>query len=238
MTGRNQTEKNNLNTNETKNSDLTRIMAEVGKEYGYREVTAEFTEYRDFKIRWSRNSHWAEFQISDYLDDAPESVLRGLARTIFAKIRGQDVDYPDDVTDWLTAPEFAVNHRPRYLERFVGLSEGTEGRHIDLAECRERLVESGLIDRDDDIEIRWARQNSRSAGRSSTLMRVVTINDALDNDDVDEDAIDFALYAEMCKVNQGYGPLRRGPDEVDALISRFENRSEAEYRLATFGIRI
>ncbi len=224
--------------NQIGNENLARMMAEVGKKHGYDEVRAEFTAYRDFKIRWTRSNRWAEFQISDYLEDAPENVLRELAEMIFARIRGQNVDYPEEVREWLTAPEFPMNHRSTYLGRFVGVSDGTRGRHIDLAECRKRLVESGLVDKDDDIEIRWAHQNSRSVGRSSTLMRVVTINDVLDNEDVDEDAIDFALYAEMCKVNQGYGPLRRGPDEVDALISRFEKRSEAEFNLATFGIRI
>ncbi len=246
MTGKNRTEKDNgnidrrdsTNSSGTRDSDLTRIMAEVGKEYGYREVTAEFAEYRDFKIRWTRNSHWAEFQISDYLDDAPESVLRGLARTVFAKIKGQDADYPDDVTDWMTAPEFVENHRPRYLERSVGISEGTEGRHIDLAECRDRLVEAGLVDRDDDIEIRWVRQNSHSIGRSSLLMRVVAINNILDREDMYEDAIDYALYSEICKVNQGYGPFRKSIEDIREEISRFKDHSDARYRLAAFGVSV
>ncbi len=233
MTGMNQTENNNGNTN-----NLTRIMEEVGREHGFDTVKAEFTAFRDFKLKWSRSMKWIEFQVSDYLEDAPEDVIRGLAKTIFAKIRGQDSDYPEEVREWMTAPEFVENHRPTYLKRFIGISEGTEGKHIDLAECYERLIESGLLERDDSLCIRWNRQNNMIPGKCSVLMRVVAINDKLDREDMYEDAIDYALYSEICKVNQGYGPFRKSVKDVREEISRFKNQSDAEFRLAAFGVRV
>lgn len=234
MTGRkNQTEKNNENTN-----NLAKIMEEVGMEHGFDTVEAEFTAFRDFKLKWSRSTKWIEFQVSNYLEDAPEDVIRGLAKTVFAKIRGQDSDYPEEVNNWLTSPDFAENHRPAYLKRFIGISEGTKGNHIDLAECYDRLIESGLLKRDENLCIRWSRQNNKTSGRCSVLMKVVAINDILDREDMYEDAIDYALYSEICKVNQGYGESRKSVEDVKKEISRFKNQSDAEFRLATFGVRV
>ena len=49
---------------------LNEIFKKVGNDFGY-DVSAEFAAYRDFKIRWQRSYKWAEFQVSDYLKDAP-----------------------------------------------------------------------------------------------------------------------------------------------------------------------
>ncbi len=213
-------------------------MAEVGKEFGYKEVSAEFTAFRDFKIRWSRNSHWAEFQVSDYLENAPEDILRELAEVIFRKIKGEmEADYPESVRDWMTTPEFVRNHRPTYLRRYIGLSEGTQGKNLDLAESYDRLVESGLLERDDDLCIRWGRQSSKTPGRSSVLMKVVAINDILDREDMYEDAIDYALYSEITKANYGFNP-GRGQESPNDILARFRNHEDAIFRLAALGVRV
>ena len=67
---------------------LTDIFTEVGRRYGYDDVAAEFGDLRDFKCRWQRSYNWIRFVISDYLDRAPDEVLRDLAEVLFAKITG------------------------------------------------------------------------------------------------------------------------------------------------------
>lgn len=73
------------------------IFKEVGSEHGYDSVTAKFEEFSDFKVRWQRSYRWAEFKVSDYLKDAPDSVFRALADNIFDRIQGKDVSYPSEV---------------------------------------------------------------------------------------------------------------------------------------------
>ena len=76
---------------------LTNSFSKVGKEYGYDCVTAEFSEFKEFKVKWTRSCGWAEFKISDYLKDAPVNVIEGLAETIFLRIsRKSSKGYPRD----------------------------------------------------------------------------------------------------------------------------------------------
>ncbi len=227
-----------MNSEKERNMTINQIMEEVGRKHGYTDVTAEFTAFRDFKIKWSRSMTWASFEVSDYLEDAPGEILRDLVEMTFRKIKGEmEVKFPESVRDWITSPEFVRNHRPTYLRRYVGLSEGTQGKNLDLAESYDRLVESGLLERDDDLCIRWGRQNSKSIGRSSVLMRVVAINDILDREDMYEDAIDYALYSEIAKVNRGFNPGREQGSPED-ILARFRNHEDARFRLATFGVRV
>lgn len=62
-------------------------------------MKAEFSSFRDLKIKWVRIYKWIEFQVSDYLMRAPEGVIEGLARTIFSKILGTDKSYSDEVIE-------------------------------------------------------------------------------------------------------------------------------------------
>ena len=46
-------------------------------------MSAEYSAFREFKVKWRRSCGWAEFEVSDYMNDAPLSVLSGVAETIF-----------------------------------------------------------------------------------------------------------------------------------------------------------
>ena len=53
---------------------LNETFKKVGNDFGY-ETSAEYAAFRDLKVRWQRSYKWADFQVSDYLRDAPEEVL-------------------------------------------------------------------------------------------------------------------------------------------------------------------
>ena len=78
---------------------LNETFKKVGNDFGY-DTSAEFAAYRDFKIRWQWSYRGVEFQVSDYLKDAPVEVLESLARTIFTKIQGDESNYTDEVVGW------------------------------------------------------------------------------------------------------------------------------------------
>ena len=87
---------------------------------------------------------------------------------------------------------------------------------------------------DPDLVIRWNSidDRSRKVGRSSVLMRTVVMNPALDSEDVSEDALDYALYSQICHVNLGFGPTRENDAErYEAMLSGYPDRTRAETEL-------
>lgn len=51
---------------------LDLIFKEVGNFLHFKEVKAEFAPFRDLKVKWIRTVDFADFSVSDYLEDAPE----------------------------------------------------------------------------------------------------------------------------------------------------------------------
>lgn len=73
------------------NSDmLNGAMRNAGIRNEFEEVHTEFSAFRDFKLKWIRNSKWINFEVSDYLKGVPENVIQSLAETIFARMVGNN----------------------------------------------------------------------------------------------------------------------------------------------------
>lgn len=185
---------------------LQALFSSIGEEYGYGEVTAGFTPERDMKIIWMRSMNWIDFWISDYLEDAPADVLESVADTIFTRICSHDsAPYSEPLVEYVTGEGFLSRNRPIYLSRISGVSKGTEGRHIDLADSYRRLIDNGLIEDDPSIVIRWAPMlDSSFVGHSSILMRTVCISRRLDNMFVQNDVLDFILFSQIAFVQEEF----------------------------------
>ena len=165
---------------------LNRAMRNAGIRNGFDEIQAEFSAFRDFKLRWTRSYKWISFEVSDYLRNAPENVMQSLAETVFARIRGEDrTAYSEEVCDYLNSREFLEGNQGMYLKRFRGISETAHGESVDLLDCYRRLAERGLVEYDPDLVIRWSSvgDRSRKVGRSSVLMRTVVMNPAVAPED-------------------------------------------------------
>ena len=226
------------------NQMLAAIFSVVGVRNGYDEVLAEFSPFRDFKIKWTRSYKWIAFEVSDYLCDAPEDVIESLAVSIFSRIRGDGGDdpmtYGDEVCEWITSDEFVRTKQPVFVRRFRGISLSTVGDHRDLAESYRRLVDRGLVQIDRDLYLGWAPEgSSRAVGRASVLMKVVVMSQILDSDSVPDDVFDYCLYTQVAHVGMGFNRKgeRRGA-EYDALLSRFPNRAEMDCALRRINMHI
>ena len=221
---------------------LNRAMHNAGIRNGFDEIQAEFAAFRDFKLKWTRSYKWISFEVSDYLKNAPEHVMESLAETIFAKIRGEDgVPYSDEVCDYLNSREFLEENQGMYLKRFRGISETARGESVDLLDCYRRLAERGLVEYDPDLVIRWSSvgDRSRKVGRSSVLMRTIVMNPALDSEDVSEDALDYALYSQICHVNLGFGPTRENDAErYEVMLANYPERIQAEMEIRRLGLNL
>ena len=201
---------------ECSNEMLTRAMATAGARNGFEDVTAEFSAFRDFKLKWTRSYKWISFEVSDYLRNAPENVIESLAETIFAKMRGEGkMEYSEEVCEYLSSEKFLRDNQELFLKRFRGISQTPCGENVDLNEVYMRLVQKGLVEWDPRLVIRWGA-SSRSdmrVGHSSLLMKTVLMNPKLDTEDISENALDYALYSQICHVNLGFGPTREDESE-------------------------
>jgi hypothetical protein len=203
---------------------------EIGKEYGFDKVEAEFVAFKEFKVRWQRSYKWADFKVSDYLTDAPPEVIAGLCRSLFSKITGEDEGYSEDMCKWITAPEFSEYKQPLYLKRSRNITRSTEGDSKSLDAAYDRLIGLGLVERDPAIHLTWTKEsNVRKIGHCSVLMKVVSISSVLDTDMIPDFVLDHCLYHELCHIMIGFDPsAKRHGEEFSNLEAKYPKRDEAE----------
>jgi len=210
---------------------LSASFGAIGKEYGYDSVSAEFAEFKEFKIKWKRSCGWIEFEVSDYMKDAPADVLKGVAETIFSRItRRSSNAYSDMMIEWMTSKDFVKNKQPKYLKRSRNLTRTHEGEHIDLEESYQRLIDMGLVSRDEDLKITWTKQpNVKRIGYCSVLMKVIAISSVFDSPSIPDFVCDFVLYHELIHLGKGFDPFdqRHGTD-FRVLEDLYPMRKEAE----------
>ena len=184
--------------------ELNSTFEKVGNDFGFGNISAEFAPFRDLKVRWQRTYDWASFQVSDYLTEAPVKVIEGLAGAIFAKMRGEDREYPEEAVDWLTSHVFRACNQQTYIERSrtIAVPEDGDSR---LKESYRRLVEEGLIGEIEDLKLYWSKaEGSNKIGESSCLMRTVILNPKLKEDDVPEDVLDYCLLNQLANIKVGF----------------------------------
>lgn len=207
----------------------------VGTEYGYETVSVEFVAFKEFKVQWSRSYKYAHFRLSDYLKDAPAEAFMSLAQTIFAKISGkEEIPYGKAMRSWALSQEFSESKRPLYISRSKNFITDTKGSERTLEDSLERLRDMGLVEGDtSDIQMVWVKQaRSGKAASCSVLMRLIAVSDALDDADIPDFVIDFAVYSQYLRIRRGAevfgitGEVYTREDE-----RRFEKYREAERML-------
>lgn len=221
---------------------LNRAMRNAGIRNGYEDITAEFSAFRDFKLKWTRSYKWISFEVSDYLRNAPQNVIESLAETVFAKIGGQDkAEYSEEVCEYLSSERFLRDNQDLFLKRFRGISQTPCGENVDLAEVYMRLVDRGLAKRDPSLVIRWGASNRTDCriGHSSVLMKTIIVNPKLDSEDISENALDYALYTQVCRVNLGFdGDREDDACRYESMIAEYPERMETETELESLGLNL
>ena len=212
-----------------------------GVKHGYERVNAEYTAYRDFKVRWTRTNRWIEFHVSDYLSDAPKEVIDSLVGTLYSKICGSDtIPYTKAMRDWATSETFVYNKQPIYLKRSRGLTKSSEGKHRDLKDSFRRLIDKGLVKEPRRIFLSWTNDEySSRVGYCSTLMEVIAISSAFDDPFIPDDVLDYAVYHEYLMISEGKKHF--GEDyNIDTveLERKFPGWKEAEEWIGRMGLTL
>ena len=210
---------------------LNEAFGKVGRTYGYESVTAKFSEFKDFKVKWRRSCGWAEFEVTDYIRDAPQNIKEEMAEMIFTMISRQTrKDYPQDLLAWISSSEFVRKNRPTFLARSKNLTQTRAGEHLDLGESYERLIEAGLVKEDKDVMIVWTkRPNVKRVGYCSILMSTVSVSSVLDTPDIPSFVADYVLYHELIHMKRGFDPFGQRHDlDFRALEQLHPMHEEAE----------
>ena len=203
----------------------------IGKKYGFDRVGAEFVPYRDFKVKWTRSYKWADFQVSDYLMDAPSVVLDGLAETLFSRIAGMEAKpYTPEMNEWITADEFKKEKQPIYIRRSRNISKSPAGKNKDLTESMKRLKKMGLVGKDFDPYLTWTKDDlSSTVGYCSTLMDTIVISSVFDTDCIPDCVVDYALYHEHLITRDGWANFgKEEPFDFRAEEKKYPKWKEAE----------
>ena len=207
------------------------IFKKVGKKYGYDNVGAEFVAYRDFKVKWTRSYKWADFQVSDYMMDASDAAIEGLADTLFSKITGaEDKPYTPEMLEYITSDEFRKNKQPMYVRRSRNISRNEMGETRSLQESLNRLKKLGLVDEDAHPYLTWTKDElNGTVGYCSTLMDTIVMSSALDSSMIPESVLDFALYHELLIIKDGWVHFGKEEDfDIYTEEKKFPQWKEAE----------
>ena len=223
----------------TAEETLRESFGTIGKKYGFDKVGAEFVAYRDFKVKWTRSYKWADFQVSDYLMDAPSVVLDGLAETLFSRISGTEAKpYTPEMNDWITSSEFKSEKQPVYVRRSRNISRTPKGKNKDLTESLNRLKRMGLVKKDINPYLTWTRAELQTTcGYCSTLMDTIVISSAFDTRTLPDMVLDYVLYHECLIIRNGWANFGL-EDEFDICEEekKFPDWEEAEGWIRRMGL--
>ena len=213
----------------------------IGKKYGYDKVDAEFVAYRDFKVRWTRSYKWADFQVSDYLMDAPSVVYDGLAEALFSKITGMEPrPYSPEMTGWITSEEFMRNNQPIYVRRSRNITKSPAGGYKDLTKSLGRLKKMGLIDQCARPYLTWTKDElTHTVGYCSTLLDTIVISSIFDSDTIPDLVLDYALYHEYLITKDGWANFGKGEYiEICDEEKKYPQWKEAENWIKRLGLHL
>lgn len=197
------------------NERLSGIVSRTASEYGFTEITADFTAKKEFTVSWKIRNKTAEIHISDYLKTAPDDVLMSFSRSVLDLMTNRKPKYEDIYMSWITSDSFINSNRKTYLKRSKNLSETEIGSHRNLMDSVDRLLDMDLLhpsDIENSVMVWTKHPNIRRLGWCSSMMRVVAISSALDSPDVPDYAADYVVYHECLHLRQGYRPFVRAHD--------------------------
>jgi hypothetical protein len=204
----------------------------MGTAYGYEQVQVDYASYKEFKSTWQRLGKKVSFEISDYLDNARPEVLGDFAQALYERIekRTPMCVYSPRLKAYLESDDFVRRNQATYVKRSRNLTKSAVGRHFDLKETYDRLVDCGMVTPSDGVSLNWTRSSNRMrVGYCSVLMRVVAISSLLDNEKVPDFVHEYVLYHELLHLEDGLSDTHRHhPPEFKVRERQYPRWRESE----------
>lgn len=98
--------------------ELSQIFQNVGRSYGYTNVTAYFTNATDTVRPLDEKGDGITWQVPDVFENASQYIMRDLAFSFYdVFVIGRPLKYSMDVIEYLLSSDFIANARRKYLSR-------------------------------------------------------------------------------------------------------------------------
>jgi len=194
----------------TVDSRLTAMATAAGREHGLQRVDGFFVFSKEFGFRWTQQGRQLDLLVSDYLQDAPDAALSDFVTGTVGYICSKQSRFGPAYLAYVTSDTYILAKRPVYLRRSRNLTCTDQGVTRNLCDAAQRIMDLGLIGPHDldNAFLSWtAAPTFRRLGYCSTMMRVVAISSAFDNENVPEYALDYVVYHECLHLRQGYRPF-------------------------------
>jgi len=192
---------------------LGKAFASVGKELGRPEVLAAFYPYSELKHTWKRDREGMFFKISDYLSDAPETVLESLSWYLLCRAVGRKCPQgkADRYLVYARSRELWESKKELYLSRSKNLSFEPRGNARDLRDVFDYVNSFYFASRLQDPILAWATESPRRRlGFYFQPLNLLAANRALDSDAVPRYVLEFVVFHELLHhVSAGNGRAAR-----------------------------
>ena len=192
---------------------LGKTFASVGKELGEPEVLAAFYPYSELKHTWKRDREGVFLKISDYLSDAPETVLESLSWYLLSRAVGRECPRgkADRYLVYARSRELWESKKELYLSRSRNLSFEPRGNARDLRAVFDYVNSYYFASRLKDPILAWAAESPRRRlGFYFQPLNLLAANRALDSDAVPRYVLEFVVFHELLHhVSAGNGHAAR-----------------------------
>jgi hypothetical protein len=192
---------------------LGKAFASVGKELGRPEVLAAFYPYSELKHTWKGGREGLSFKISDYLSDAPETVLESLSWYLSCRAVGRKCPQgkADRYLVYARSRELWESKKELYLSRSRNLSFEPRGTARDLRDVFDYVNSFYFASRLQNPILAWATESPRRRlGFYFQPLNLLAANRALDSAAVPRYVLEFVVFHELLHhVSAGNGRAAR-----------------------------
>ena len=189
-----------------KGTDVTERLGDCCAGFPW-DVRMELYGRKEFFVQWSRTGSDLLVKTSDYISDAQDSVLRGIALMVCRRMQGKVASLPQEFFDLVRSDQFIVAKRPIYVKRSRNLTCSDIGRDCAIFDSVQRLLDCGLLSESDidNSYFSWTKGDpKRRVGFCSTMFRVVGISSILDDSNVPDSVRDYVVYHECLHLRQKF----------------------------------
>ena len=165
-----------------------------------RTVEVEFRSFASAKSSIRLQGGLLQVQVSDILEDAPETVLIALAHILIAKLRRKTVPSPQlrHYREYLSRTEVARQLQSIRRLRGRKLMGPAAGCHYDLTKIFDELNARYFFGLMAAPELGWSLRSSRSTlGHYDWSLNTIVLSRVLDNNAIPQLAVDYVMFHEM-----------------------------------------
>lgn len=185
-------------------SEITELCDWIKKEHPkWEKVSIVFMPFNELKIKWTRSFSVIDLSVSDYLEDAPAYVLKGILKKVIANILGNK--YTENANSrhvkYLKSEKFRKDNVDTFIERHV-MREMDTNDHQRFMEIVAELRNNGQLP--DDINV-FLAEDIRCSDlgddpyRASPIFKCIGVDPLLN-----ENAMRAALIAGTYEIQKAF----------------------------------